>query len=62
MAVTGASWKHPYGYDTDSDDYLNYPVIHVSYNDAVEYCTWAGTVLSVSSLCIILFHLYIYAV
>lgn len=42
MAVVDASWKRPYGHDSDADDYLNYPVIHVSYNDAVEYCAWTG--------------------
>lgn len=42
MAVVGAHWHKPYGLDSDVEDYLNYPVIHTSFNDAVEYCTWAG--------------------
>jgi formylglycine-generating enzyme required for sulfatase activity len=41
MAVLGASWKHPYG--SDSFRHLSsYPVTQMSYQDASEYCNWAG--------------------
>jgi formylglycine-generating enzyme required for sulfatase activity len=42
MAVKRASWKHPYGPDSSITDYLDYPVVHMSYRDADEYCSWAG--------------------
>ena len=44
MAVKGASWKKPYGPDStiQSKGEMDYPVTHVSYNDAEEYCSWVG--------------------
>merc|ERR1711937_987640 len=44
MAVKGASWKKPYGLDStiQSRGEMDYPVTHVSYNDAEEYCAWVG--------------------
>ena len=38
----GANWKHPNGPSTDIIGKDNYPVTHVSWDDAVAYSKWAG--------------------
>jgi len=40
--VNGTDWSHPEGPDTSVDSRLDHPVVHVSWNDAHEYCQWAG--------------------
>jgi formylglycine-generating enzyme required for sulfatase activity len=40
--VAGAAWSRPEGPDSSIEGRSNYPVVHVSWNDAAEYCRWAG--------------------
>ncbi|MEO6521159.1 MAG: formylglycine-generating enzyme family protein [Mucilaginibacter sp.] len=38
----GANWKHPHGPGTTLVGKANFPVVHISYFDALAYCKWAG--------------------
>ncbi|WP_303973820.1 formylglycine-generating enzyme family protein [Streptococcus merionis] len=40
-AVEGADWRHPEGPNSKITDRMDYPVVHVSRNDALAYCRWA---------------------
>jgi formylglycine-generating enzyme required for sulfatase activity len=42
VPVTGASWRYPEGPFSNIDDRLGHPVVHVSWNDASAFCSWAG--------------------
>lgn len=42
LPVEEASWKAPEGKDSSIDSRMNHPVVHISWNDAVAYCKWAG--------------------
>lgn len=40
--MPGADWKHPEGPESNIEDRMDHPVVHVSWLDAQAYCKWAG--------------------
>jgi formylglycine-generating enzyme len=40
--VNGASWAHPEGPGSDVRQRQDHPAIHLTWNDAIAYCRWAG--------------------
>jgi len=40
--VNGATWRHPDGANSSITNKLNFPVVHVSKNDAQAYAKWAN--------------------
>ncbi|XP_020903517.1 formylglycine-generating enzyme, partial [Exaiptasia diaphana] len=42
VPVKGAYWRNPEGPDSNLTDRMDHPVLHVSWNDAVEFCKWAN--------------------
>jgi sulfatase modifying factor 1 len=40
--VFGADWNHPEGPQSNLKGRADHPVVHVSWNDAMNYCEWAG--------------------
>lgn len=38
----GASWQHPLGKKSNIEDHDSFPVVQVSYEDAMAFATWAG--------------------
>ena len=42
LEVDGASWQRPEGPGSHVVDRADHPVVHLSWNDAIAYCRWAG--------------------
>jgi formylglycine-generating enzyme required for sulfatase activity len=40
--IPGADWQHPFGPESGLEGKQDYPVVHISWDDAVAYCKWAG--------------------
>jgi len=40
--VAGACWRNPQGPGSGIDGMESHPVVHISWNDALAYCRWAG--------------------
>ena len=38
----GANWQHPFGSNSSITEKENYPVVHISYEDALAYSEWSG--------------------
>ena len=38
----GANWRHPFGPHSSIEGKGSHPVVHIAYDDAVAYATWAG--------------------
>jgi len=43
--VAGADWRHPQGPESSLDGLDLHPVVHVAFDDAQAYATWAGKAL-----------------
>ena len=43
--IPGADWQQPDGPDSNINSRLDYPVVHISWNDVDAYATWDGTSL-----------------
>ena len=40
--VAGANWRHPEGKNSSIERRMNYPVVHVAWEDVQAYCKWAN--------------------
>ena len=43
--VPGANWQHPAGPATSIDKHGHFPVVHITYEDALAYAKWKGRTL-----------------
>lgn len=42
LGIEGANWMRPEGPGSNIKKRMDHPVVHISWNDAVAYCEWAG--------------------
>ncbi|WP_102348772.1 formylglycine-generating enzyme family protein [Bacillus sp. Marseille-P3661] len=42
LPVKEAYWFQPEGKGSNIEDRMDHPVVHISWNDAIAYCNWAG--------------------
>jgi formylglycine-generating enzyme required for sulfatase activity len=47
--VPGANWRHPLGPSSSIEKKATHPVVHVAYEDAQAYASWAGKALPTES-------------
>ena len=40
--LAGADWRHPYGPETSNEALQEHPVVHVNFDDASAFASWAG--------------------
>ncbi|WP_192734237.1 formylglycine-generating enzyme family protein [Bradyrhizobium sp. OAE829] len=43
--MRGANWRHPYGPDSHIEGLDDHPVVHINYDDALAFASWAGKAL-----------------
>ena len=43
--IPGANWQHPAGPQSNIEKYAHFPVIHITYEDALAYAKWKGHTL-----------------
>lgn len=42
IAAEGACWRRPFGRGSNIRSLQNHPVVHITWNDAKAFCSWAG--------------------
>jgi formylglycine-generating enzyme required for sulfatase activity len=40
--IPGADWRHPEGPNSNIDERMNHPVVHIAYEDALAYAKWSN--------------------
>ena len=41
LAIEKADWRHPKGPESEITSIMNHPVVHISWNDSIEFCKWS---------------------